>query len=314
MPRGPEFEGQPQLSEGSTRHRRKEIPQFEVVKPICHGVEVVKMSTGERKYHVTWERETGPAHMFLPTAQKVLDTCENVIKRYLGRRIPLNAEKLLEISGETQKMTQIYQGLLVLAQRHLVPLTPETSEDLKNGAQELSEKLGQVTNKHKLVAKRSLQSSTTSPEKKKQEDEILRATIAILDRNRECVEIVRGTLSRFWIVSFWREQQEGVIIRSHQEIARALFRLEQIPLSSDEKEQIAREISGKGWGTWQRLSSLNGPEYTRRASQVKNLAGFGDILRKGEEKKAKRVLENALGRLERVLIERAAREKTRGER
>lgn len=310
MPRNPEFSGQGIPPPAEKRFRRKEIPRFNVLEPICHGVEVVQLETGETKYHVTWEKEAGPAHVFFSTVQQVLNNHERVIERFLGTQIPLAADKLLHLEGEGQRMTDLSRRLTNLAGRYLMPLRSEDSGALKKEIGDIAFTIGRVTNEYKRRAQASLESALATPQRPGQVDRVLEANMAVLKRNEESLLIVQGTLARFRRVSRKRDTWEGTIERSFRELASALLALEKEGLTEYQKEQIARQISGRGYGSWLRLNGINGPEYARRIQtpQVQNLARFGDFLRGGEERRAKRVLREAIFKLERVVQEKRTRE------
>lgn len=311
MPRSPELSGSGIPPPTERKSRIKEAPQFNFLERICRGVEVVEMEGGERKYHVIWERDDLPVHTWHNTLQQVLNQHERVMERYLGTEIPLAAGKLLRIAGENQKMGELGTRLSNLSGRYLVPLRPPEPSVLKEEIFAIQAKLGQVTNEFKQKAKENLSLAMISPERTRQANGVLEANLAILERNRECLLIVQGTLARFRIVSYRRDVWEQTIENSFQELAQALDSLGRGNLTPKTKEQMARHISGARYGIFVRLNGIVGPEYWARIQTrgIQNLARFGDFLRQGNDQRAQRILQQAILKLERVVKEKQEREK-----
>lgn len=297
------------------KKRRKEVPQFTLIERICHGVEVVQMGTGERKYHVVWEKDDTPTHTFFSHLQAVLNQHERVIESNLGTQIPLAAKKLLHIPGETQRMAELSYRLSTLGARYLVPLKAQSTLTLKREIDEVSGDLGQVRNKYSKDAKLHLKSALLAPEESHQVDEVLKANLAILDRNKKCLGIVQGTLGRFRTVSQKREEWEAEIEKNFYHLAQRLEELQSGP-SERQKKQMINEILGKRAGILARLNGISDPDYYQRihSRSVQNLARFGEFLGEGNEKRAKRILRQAILKLKRVISDRQERKKTNRER
>lgn len=318
MPACPERESGIPLPETGGKSRREEIPRFSVIGGIWSGVEVVKMETGKetgkRKYHVVWKKDDRPTHNFFGTIQEVLNQHERVIERYLGTVIPLEADQLLKIEGESQRMATLSSALSTLGSRYLGPLGLTDSEKLKNEVTQIRSAIGRVSNEYKKQAQEKLGSALVSPQRDKQVDHVLEANLAILERNQECLSIVQGTLTRSRRVSQKREEWEGTIERSFKELAENLDKLKE--LNKNERGLMAWHISGKGHGVFVRLQGIPGPEYWKRiqTSPIQNLAHFGDFLREGNDQRARRILREAILKLERVVTEKQERQKTKVEK
>lgn len=141
--------------------RRKETPQFTVVERICHGVEVVQMASGLRRYHVTYEsgrlEQAEPSNYFFDTISQVLNNHERVVQRNLGLlvRLPSGIEVL--IPGEAQQMSELSGRLTALSGRHTALATLEQSLSLKGEVAVCLSELGNVTNAYKVAAKQDLE-------------------------------------------------------------------------------------------------------------------------------------------------------------
>lgn len=292
----------PELTGGISQTPEK--PLFTEIEPLCGGVKIVQMATGERKYMVSWMKGDLPARSFMGTIQAVLHQHERVIEKYLGIEIPLAAEGLLRIPGETQKMAELSSRLSSLAAKFLIPLRSGDSSVLKSEVEAICQKISRATNKYKQKAKTALDGN-----------KILEANLEILSRNEECLKIVQGTLRRFRTVSNQRDLWERTIEESFYRLAQRLKELEG-EISEKEKKQMVNEISGARAGILARLNKIAGPEYCQRVQtrEVQNLAEFGNFLNTGDEPKAKKILQGALFKLERVVREKQERALNLGKR
>lgn len=287
----------------------KDALSLEPIDRICNGVDVVEVKPGERKYRVTWERGKDKVCSLFDNVRQVLNQHERVVEKYLGRDIPLLAGQLnLRIEGEAQKMGRLAIRLSSLGGQHLTPLGIRDPAGLTKEIGAISGEIGDVTNEHKLSAKHKISSAVTSPKKDTVVDNLLQANISILERNKQALEITQGTLERFRAVSKRREDWEGLITKCFYRMAKRLVELGEKP-DAGKRKQIGNEISGEEEGILARLNRISGPEYWQRiqSRDVQNLAGFRDLLRQGEDKKAERVLRDAILKLERVVIERKER-------
>lgn len=301
---------------------RKEAPPISIIQTICRNVQVVEIA-GVRKYQVAWKEGTlgvgeaeqskgKPAICYFDTAEKVIHQHERVLERYLGTAIPLAANKVLEISGETQKMAKISQDLASLAREAIIPFTPTSSLDLKARVTAIRDEIGGVTNEYKLKAQAKLAGVGLEDERKRTQA-ALGANMAILERASECLGIVGGTASRLRIVTRVKNEWEETMAKTFYEIAEILNGLKRGEYAGLQKrEQLVRHISGGSeFSLAGKLDQISGPEYWERiqSADVRGLWQVGGLLREGDDRKAKAFLEKAILKLERVAKERKERER-----
>lgn len=296
--------------------RGKELPQFTPIETICHGVEVVAMLEGRRRYHVTYERGTlespEQSNYFFDTAPEVLNNLERVMQRNLGLLLEFPEfpeETSILIPGEAQRMNQLSGKVATLAGKHIALTTHEQSTSLKGEIASCLEELGDVRNPYKVGAKQDLQAAYAATSPPGQLDAILSSALMITQRDTETLRIAQGTLGRWRIVFAKRDREvEGPIVRRYNELRRELLRLQRGNLSQEEREQAARHISGIE-GLVAQLNRITWPEYWQRIQDrdVQRLSDFGAHLRAGNDAVAIRILEGAISKLWRVAEERDKR-------
>lgn len=298
--------------------RRKEVPQFAVIERICHGVEVVEMTGGQRRYHVTYEHGTldspAPSHYFFNTIGEVLNNHERVIQGKLGTLHRLPSGDALSIAGEAQQMSSLAERIATLAGSHIALATYEASTTLKDQIVQVRVKLGAVRNPYKVAAKQELGAAFGTPDPKLALDALLAGSLDIVSKNAEDLRIAQGTLARWRLVFDKRRRWEGTIGKAYDELGGLLKKMREGNLTANVREQEARHISGQPEGLLAQLGRISGPEYWVRIQDrdVQRLANFGQALRAGNDQSARGMLEASILKLWRVVEERVKRE--RGER
>lgn len=304
---------------------RKETPPVNIIERICRNVAVVEIEK-VRKYWVVWKagttgiegapRKKGePAVCSFDTAKQVIHQHERVLEGYLGTEIPLAANRILKIPGETQKMAEISAEISSLAGQFVIPLTPAGSQALKGRAAAIKAKIGEVTNVYKQKAGAKLEQAAFSEEERERIQAVLEANLAILKRTEGCLGIVGGTASRLQRVARKRDEWEETISKAFLEMAIIYKDLENGVYQGHprKREQLARHISGESeWSLVGKLNEISGPEYWQRiqSGEVQGLWQVGKLLLKGNDERAKKLLAAAILKLERVVKEREERKPT----
>jgi len=303
----------------------KEKPSFQVIEKISRNIQVVEIG-GIRKYQVAWKAGTTgvegvapskkgePVMCYFDTAEQVIHQHERVLENYLGTQIPLAAGKILEIFGETQRMARISQKLSSLVQEFAIPLKPETSDRLKEKIATIKGEVGKVANEYKQKAQKELEKAFVSQDERERTQAVLEANLAILKRTEECLGIVGGTNERLRIITRKRNKWEETIAKAFYEMAQIVKDFENGVYTDHPRkiEQLARHISGESeWSLIGKLNLISGPEYWQRiqTKEVQRLKEVGDLLRRGKNEEALKILREAILKLERVVKEKEAREK-----
>lgn len=304
----------------------KEAPQIIVViERICRNVEVVEIE-GIRKYQVTWKAGTvgvegaegekrKPVVCYFDTAEQVIHQHERVLEGYLGTEIPLAANQILQIPGETQRMAKISAALSFLAGKMVIPLTSDASLALKERINRIRNEIGAATNIYKQKAQAELEKAGITEDEQKRSLAVVEANLAILKRTEGCLGIVSGTTSRLRIVNSKKNEWEKVISGGFYELAAIYKEVGEGVYKGHprKREQLARHISGESeWSLAGKLNQISGPEYWRRiqSGEVQGLYYVGARLREGEDEKAQKLLGAAILKLERVVKEKEERKST----
>lgn len=303
----------------SLREERKEAPQITVIESIYRNVEVVEID-GTRRYRVTWKAGTAgveraeakrekPAVCYFDTAEQVINQHERVLEGYLGTEIPLAANQISQIPGETQKMAKISAALSSLAGQLVIPLTSDASLALKKRIPKIRNEIGAVTNVYKQKAQAELEKAALSEEERERTQAVLAANLAVLKRTAECLGIVGGTASRLRVVTQVKNGWEETMVKTFYELAAIYNDVGKGVYDGHprKREQLARHISGGSeWSLAGKLNQIPGPEYWQRiqTSDVRGLWQVGGFLREEDDEKAKKLLAAAILKLERVVKER----------
>lgn len=296
-----------------------------VIEEICRNVRIVEID-GNREYEITWGagpadvtraglRRGKPAVCHFDNIGDVIRQHRHVLEGYLGITIGLIDGRQLQISGETQRMSQISAEISSLTQQVLVPLTPDGAATLEREAVRIMSSIGVVSNAYKQRAQERLGRMLSVEGTSEKAEVVLEANLAILKRTQESLDIVKGTANRLETIVRRRNQWEDTITKTFYGMAEIAKDLEGGKYKEFKaREQLARHISGESeFSLVGRLNGIAGPEYWRRiqSREVQAVRKIGDGLRENKDEEAKRLLTGAIFVLEKVVQDKQERERAK---
>lgn len=296
-------------------HRREPIPrdgEYTVVEEIVKdGVLIDEKGY----YHVFW----GKSHGYFQDIQDVLYQHDRVIEKLQGTmvRIGDNLGQFLKIEGEVAQAARFAERLSLISAglRNASLLTTEARESILGQLGQLSDEIGQVRNelKRKGLLAVEIALSTTKPEKAGRKTQ--EAAGIFLQRASDAAAKLEGAIKREEMIVRKRDEWEQTIVDSFDVLGIYYIELqkrsEAKSLRRDWLGTMISQISSGRNNIFDALQGIKGEPYKRRMEQpeIKKLGQIPAAVEAGNLLLTKRILEEAFLILERVVKEKAERER-----
>lgn len=290
-------------------HRRKDIPKegtYTIVEEIIKdGVLVDELGD----YHVLWDK----SHSYFQDIHGVLRQHERVIEKYQGILISVG-DRVLEIEGEIPQVARFASRLSMISAgfRSDSFQTPQTRRKLLGELGALKDEIGQVRNELKKQGKDKIVIALSTTKPKVAGEKTQEAAGDFLARASDAADKLEGVLKRKEKVEQKRAEWEGKIGNSLGVLAAYLLKLEEgKSLTHGFSRSIIQQINESPKNILADLQSITGQPYKRRMehSAIRNLSQIPEAVRRGDLLRTKKILEEAISKLNAVVEEKAVRER-----
>lgn len=297
------------------RDREKPIPkegEYKVVEEIIPGVVLIDE---QGSYHVFW----GGSHYYVQDGiQGVLNNHDRVIENLQGTMIAIKNEtvEFLEIAGEIPQAMRFSARLSMISAglRNTSLQTPQTRRQLLGELGQLRDEIGQVRNELKRRGKDEITIALSVSEPKVAGEKAREAAKDFLERATEAATKLEGAIKREERILQKRNKWEGVIEDSFRILGNYLLGLEERGKPTPRwLQSMTLQIALSRKNILSDLQAISGQPYKRRMEQpeIKRLGQLPDAVAQGDFLMTKRILREAILMLERVVKEKAERERNK---
>lgn len=295
-------------------HRREPIPrdgEYTVVEEIVKDGVVID----ERgNYHVFW----GRSHYYFQDLQAVLYNHDRVIEKLQGTLITIqnDTQRILEIEGEIPQVTRFAGRLSLISAglRNVSLQTPQSHRRLLGELGQLQDEIGQVRDEFKKRGKEKITVALSGVEPAVAGQKTQEAAKDFLERATEAANKLEGAVKREERILQKRDKWEGVIEDSFRILGKYLLGLEERGQPTPRwLQSMTLQIALSQKNIFSDLQAIAGQPYKRRMEQpeIKRLSELPDAVAQGDFLMTRRILREAILMLERVVKEKAERERNK---
>ncbi|MBI2196685.1 hypothetical protein HYU45_03700 [Candidatus Daviesbacteria bacterium] len=304
----------PQIAGGARPllHRREDIPkegEYTVVEEIVKDGILVD----ERGYyHVFW----GKSHYYFQDFQAVLYNHDRVIENLQGTLITVqnDVHRVLEIEGEIPQVIRFAHRLSFISAglRNVSLHSPQTRRQLLGELSQLKDEIGQVRNELKKQGRDKILAALASAKPEAARQQVQQSARDFLERASDAAAKLEGAVQREEILLRKRNRWEERIEDSFRILGNYLWQLEERKHPTPRwLNSLSLQTAAGPKNILADLQGIPGQPYKGRMEQpeIRRLAEIPDVIARNDFLSAKRILNEAILMLSRVVKEKAERER-----